>query len=480
MNTSIKNPSLFNQGSWVVLLLAVGFIVFATANVLLAFGQPTDGWYYQTRLDGQWITGISEAGNPGPLQPGDVVLAVNGTPVPPLITHPAARPANWKIGSFAHYTVLRQGQRLDLRVPLVARPASGLWRYYEQGGIASLVIGLAWYLIGFTVFFLRPRDTAARLLLLFTVLWSTNSLIIEADKSANAYYYAPAIFWTHLLLNILWFFLFGLIIHFLLVFPVPHWPLTRRPYLTLAGLYGFCAVTTAMVLVVNRRDPTNAVLGLLLVAVLSTLLTTTIDNVRQRRHPVQRAQVAWLALGIAGPVLGVIIVFPIQSLVPSVDQRVLSLVGGSLSALLPLCLGLAITRYRLFDVYVIIRRTLVYAIVTALLGLVYFGGVTLLQRLFTGLSGQSSPAALVISTLLIAALFNPLRTRIQDFIDRRFYRRKYDAEQALSEFAAAARSETELDLLSDRMLQVASESLQPEFSQLWLVRKSDRFSQTDR
>ncbi len=135
----------------------------------------------------------------------------------------------------------------------------------------------------------------------------------------------------------------------------------------------------------------------------------------------------------------------------------------------PISLSIAILRARLWDIDLIIRRTLSYAVLTGALALVYFGGVVLLQAVFRGLSGQAgSPLVTVLSTLAIAALFNPLRTRIQEFIDRRFYRAKYDAEQALASFAETAREEVDLESLATAMIGAVGETMQPEHVDLWL------------
>jgi hypothetical protein len=131
-------------------------------------------------------------------------------------------------------------------------------------------------------------------------------------------------------------------------------------------------------------------------------------------------------------------------------------------------LALAVMRYRLWDIDLIIRRTLVYAVLTAALALVYFGSVAILQSLFTAISGRQSAVAVVASTLAIAALFAPLRVRIQEFIDRRFYRRRYNAAHILAEFAATARDETDLDQLSERLVSVVAETVQPASVSLWL------------
>src|SRR4028119_2074020 len=146
--------------------------------------------------------------------------------------------------------------------------------------------------------------------------------------------------------------------------------------------------------------------------------------------------VLWFSLALSGLVVADALVFTVP------------LMG------LPIAVGIAILRYRLYEIDLLINRTLVYGSITALLVAVYFGGIVVLQRLFVVLTGEKSTLAVVASTLLIAALFNPLRRRIQLFIDRRFYRRKYDAAKTLAAFSAKLRDETNLEALNSDLVGV--------------------------
>ena len=206
-------------------------------------------------------------------------------------------------------------------------------------------------------------------------------------------------------------------------------------------------------------------------------LISQIYRYRKVSTPEERQQTKWVVFAL-GLVIGLTLLssIPLQqfpALVIGMPARFvydfISGVGGLLiPALIPLSIGASILRYRLWDIDVILRRTLVYSALTLTLALVFLGTVTLLQALFSAVSGQQSAVSVVISTLLIAALFSPLRRRIQNDIDRRFFRKKYNAEQAIERFAAAARQQTDLDQLSTELLAVVAETMQPESVSLWL------------
>jgi hypothetical protein len=184
---------------------------------------------------------------------------------------------------------------------------------------------------------------------------------------------------------------------------------------------------------------------------------------------VERQQIKWFAYSITVTASGAILTYSVGEALGVGWVRamgfvfvIVGLVGISTSV------GIAILRYRLFEIDHIINRTLVYGSLTATLVALYFGGIVLLQRIFVVLTGEKSTLAVVASTLLIAALFNPLRRRIQSFIDRRFYRKKYDARKTLQAFSIQLRNETDLDALSDDLVGVVRDTMQPEHVSLWL------------
>ncbi len=182
----------------------------------------------------------------------------------------------------------------------------------------------------------------------------------------------------------------------------------------------------------------------------------------------ERQQIKWFAYA-AAVLLGTFFVLaPAAQKIGGPAAAFVFIVTGLLG--IPVAVGVAILKYRLYDIDHIINRTLVYGSLTATLALVYFGSVAMTQVIFRALTGQEEQPqlAIVVSTLVIAALFNPLRRRIQSFIDRRFYRSKYDAARTLEAFSATLRNETDLDALSDDLVGVVRETMQPAHVSLWL------------
>jgi hypothetical protein len=214
--------------------------------------------------------------------------------------------------------------------------------------------------------------------------------------------------------------------------------------------------------------PVLGILGTLTFALYFPLLfasATSLVARFRRSGSVERQQIKWLALAALAIPVWFLTNAPIQAAAPNLFLVMDALI---FSALIPVAAGIAILRYRLYDIDVVINRTLVYGSLTALLVALYLGGVVGLQALFRALTGQESQLAIVASTLAIAALFNPLRRRLQSFIDRRFYRKKYDAARTLEAFSSKLRDETDLDRLGDEMVSVVRVTLQPAHVSLWL------------
>ena len=198
--------------------------------------------------------------------------------------------------------------------------------------------------------------------------------------------------------------------------------------------------------------------GLLVLGVVGAAASVVVRYRRSRG--VERQQMKWFVYAAA-----LILLAPIVDRLPGfINGLWLGLVLISI----PMAIGVAVLRYRLYDIDLVINRTLVYGPLTAMLVLVYVGGVVTIQGAFRTITGQESQIAVVASTLAIAALFSPLRRRLQTFVDRRFYRGKYDAAKTLAAFSARLREETDLDALNTDLVSVVQETIQPAHASLWL------------
>jgi hypothetical protein len=193
----------------------------------------------------------------------------------------------------------------------------------------------------------------------------------------------------------------------------------------------------------------------------------------RRATGVERQQLKWFAYAAALFAIGTILNITILAIdTPRWFEWGVLAIFTTAGTAIPISIGIAILRYRLYDIDLIINRTLVYGSLTVLLAATYFGGVVGLQYVFRTVTGQGSTLAVVASTLAIAALFSPLRRWVQAFVDRRFYRRKYDARKTLETFSTTLRDETDLDALSDDLVGVVRDTMQPAHVSFWLRRDS--------
>ncbi len=369
---------------------------------------------------------------------------------------------------------------LTLLLAALNEPTSSL----RNTAFISLVL-LAFSTVGALIWSRRPENPIGWLFCFGAFLWIFGELALE--YGVYALITAPdtlpagawAVWFGGWVRGVGWF----LIVAFLLLLfpngrlPSPRW----RPVLWGAVAYvGFFTVVVLLAPVSNDtrlafvRNPLgleveiiNPLLELLYFTIPLLLVVGAAAVIVRFRHSrgEERQQLKWFAYAVGVMVVLFVLWF-------SLALAGLVAVGALVFTIpllgLPVAVGAAILRYRLYDIDLVINRTLVYVALTALLAATYLGAVVLSQGIIRALTGQESQLAIVVSTLVIAALFNPLRRRIQSFVDRRFYRKKYDARKTLDAFSATLREETNLEALNGELVSVVRETMQPAHVSLWL------------
>ncbi len=471
--STISSETKFDRSAGLLLVAVVIFVLTIFVNTIAILRLPGDGWQmpYNDRDTGNYLLSYFMGDWETPLQVGDVVTAVGDQATPKTVQYvPLPAPANWVEGGTIIYTIQRDGQTLELPVTLHRLTVRGILRGLAKA-MSDELSGWSWVLVGLLVFWLRPNNRAARLLL---VASSSYGIVNQIGLAATTIPldFAPLPLWTtYWVATFFWGWLFfPSLILLLLVFPLPLWPMTRRPRLTTTLFYAIPIAVMIITLLVGVDGPATALLIVEAVLIFAVAGTAVFQVFRQRHNRIARAQVSWVAFGIALSLGGTLIFYLLNwfELIQLDTNIFWAILNWPVSLGLPVSFAIAILRYRLFDINVIIRKTLVYTLLSALLALVYFGSVVLLQTIFDSVAQERSPFIIVVSTLLIAALFAPLRQRVQAFIDRRFFRQKYDAQQILAQFAQTARDEVEMDVLQVELLRVVQETLQPEKVGIWL------------
>ncbi len=329
---------------------------------------------------------------------------------------------------------------------------------YATGYLLFIVaLTLVWWLVAVVIFWRKRNDWLALLVALMLVLQGANSVTEQLYTRDDLY----------LFFNSLGFGLLALVLY---VFPdgrfVPRW--MRWVAVALLGWLLLYLLPTSLRGVLD----TPVAYGVFV----SSIMVVQVYRYRWVSSVVERQQTKWVVSGVAAYASStfVLVFFSFSFLdaafLDAHDDLITALAVPLFALFIPLSFGMAILRSRLWDIDIIIRRTLIYGVLTAILALVYAGSVLALHRLLAPLIEPSNDLAVVASTLAIVVLFRPLRRRVQAVIDRRFYRRRYDAQRTLVTFSARLRKDVDLEPLCDTLVEAVHDTLQPAQVSLWLVK----------
>ena len=379
-------------------------------------------------------------------------------------SHSELERAKWEYPPGHHVrirTVLPDGTFRDHRgIEVMEFPNIDFLRFFWL----PYLIGLVYFAIGFWVYLVRSQSPVGRVFAYFCITASISSVLLFDIMTTHI----GSMIWTLAISQ-----QGGALISLALLFPIPLRPVMKRPWLRFLPHTISLGLAIWGLLVVNdMENPWRYILAWRYSYVYNSIgiiffLIMMIVRQRALPTPVLRQQTRVVLLGgllafvplalwLGAPVFGLFIRWNPDLILPFL-------------LIFPLSIGIAILRYRLWDIEALINRAMVYGALTVILGVVFIISVFSLQRLFSAVTGSESELAAIISTILIATIFNPLRIRLQENIDRRFYRHKYDAEKTVMAFSLAVRDEVDLDKLSERLLAVIDETIEPNGAALVLI-----------
>jgi hypothetical protein len=394
----------------------------------------------------------------------------------------SSRTASWLAWSLCVLSLVLTGLGLLFHILNLSDPSVPTFPYWVE----CTVMGVGASIVGAIIASRRTHNPIGWLLCASGLVFGV--VMFAAEYAIYALLVAPGTLpageaLVHV--NPLWVLGFNIIVLMLILFPTGQLPRSRWRWVVYLYLAIACVEVVAMFFLPGPLEANDLIenpLGIeglpigrkpvqALIFTVGFVASASLILRLRRGSWVERQQIKWLAYAAAVATGGSVLAYTLPEALgaPWVASAgyvlvVLGVIG------VPISIGIAILRYRLYEIDTLINRTLVYGALTVLLAIVYFGGVTATQGIFRALTGQQQQPqlALVVSTLVIAALFNPLRRRVQAFVDRRFYRSKYDAAKTLEAFSAKLRDETDLDALSDDLVGVVHETMQPTHVSLWL------------
>jgi len=456
MNPTQKDRNLhrITRGTVILIFILTAFALFlAPIQAIQWRRQPFPGFLVEHTLVIPVIKGSGWSGLPA------------GLDYPQRITHIDGK----LVRNSGEYTTvintLSIGQRIQVRtifpdgttrlnsgIEVMRFPTRDLWRLFWL----PYIVGLAYFALGLWVYAIR-RDTRPGRVFAFFSASAALTISLTFDLSTT---HLASIFWQFIIPQ-----LGGALISMALLFPETWVPLRRRAWLRFTPyLLGLLLTAWGLILQQNSADPWAYVRAWQINYIYTAMgiaLFLGMALYRQARSisPVIRQQAriilwgslfAFLPVGIwfAGPIFNLTLEWNPLIILPSL-------------LLFPLAIGIAMLRYRLWDLEVIINRTLVYGVLTVLIGLVYYTLVLVFEQVFSGFMLQTNPVLIAGSTLVIAALFNPVRNVVQTFIDRRFFRQKYDTAQTVAAFGSILRNEVDLENLRAGLVSVIQDTMQP-------------------
>jgi hypothetical protein len=467
----LKNPSPILVLVLAVLLLLPGLAYFSLRLTLPGDASSPMVDFLQVEPAGLAV----RPGTPGThsLQTGDIVTAIQGRGIDQTIRDLLSPGGSTGRVDVIRYTVRRGDQTIRVETPLAA--FSLLQLVKDNWSIYIYMIYLE--LVSLVVFVLRPRLAAAQLFFVVSNMLLSSGLPFFLGLRVDDLLYPWLVILYMWGAVVLFGFLLAALVHQSLIFPKPHPLLTRHPrwlLLIYMGVWLPIMVYSAVRWPANSSPTARLVLiiqGTTLMAAVyfPVLLLTTFSNYRTGNGR-ERRQIRWILWSLMISLIPYLVFTVLPSLF-GLKLQLATPVLGILWCTVPTSFAISVLHERLFDIDVIIRRTLIYSALTVTLGAVYFFGILLLQGFFQVLTGRyQSPLATVLSTLMIALLFSPLRKRIQNDIDRRFYRRRYDADKILKEFAIKLRNEVDMEEISEDLINAVKETMEPQAYFLWIRR----------
>jgi serine phosphatase RsbU (regulator of sigma subunit) len=436
---------------------------------------PSDGWSIEVQFNGEGSALTfqrNQGGTSSPIQSGDVLVAVGGEPIDDIvrnwITGRPQSPPDWAVGRTVTFVVERKSQRINLDVQLASRPVGTVLRQVSAAPWEFALL-LVFAGIGLFVFLRAPRNLAARAMLLL----GADEIVGLGVYPNLVGYPTPAEMFDSVAgaLRLGLFVVFFAVYvaawaNLFVVFPTVKGPMIRYPVATTAAIYVGPVCVELAALIISLSQPSgfyrNLVVAVLFNVVVTFLIVvvSVVYSFRNLRDELTRQQLGWMVFAIiVGDVvpnlLGLFNVAVLQT------SPVVAAVQIWISVGFPVAMAVAILRYRLYGIDVIVNLALVYGLSLVALGAISLGSLLVFQTAFRWVSGQTSDWAITLSTLVFAALTLPVRNRVQQFVDRRFFRNKYDAALTVAAFGASASNIVEVGDLARRLVDVVDETMRP-------------------